>query len=356
MRIPYLSNPNEILPPSPGKPDRVSQTLFGKFGDEKRWEALDAIAVAGQSEWNQRLLLWMLANENAEMRDRCWEILDRLPLHFDLLVRELSCPMWQVRVGVMRLLVKSGRLDLIRLLIAGLEDYHPHVVEETKRSLGKLIENAQARKQRGDLPAAEVRYALEALMQPLYLSRRSPRFQAVPFLFPVALLEEDHFWSLYTELDLPQYTLLHEEFVRAQHEDALRVMYRGLLRPNEAILDRLSPFIATTVRNHRDGINQHLHVIRGFAREAFVQLAFVLQHYRILVEYQGMIKHLNPPERIVLFDLLEVVGAEQNLSFLLRCLQLDDTRIKIRVLKILGESEQLSLRHEVFEFLTDADE
>jgi HEAT repeat protein len=51
-----------------------------------------------------------------------------------------------------------------------------------------------------------------------------------------------------------------------------------------------------------------------------------------------------------------VVGAEQNLSFLLRCLQLDDTRIKIRVLKILGESEQLSLRHEVIEFLTDADE
>ena len=65
---------------------------------------------------------------------------------------------------------------------------------------------------------------------------------------------------------------------------------------------------------------------------------------------------MGPSERIVLFDLLEAVGAEQNLNFLLRCLELDDTKIRIRVLKILGESEHVGLRNEVFEFLTDSDE
>jgi len=40
----------------------------------------------------------------------------------------------------------------------------------------------------------------------------------------------------------------------------------------------------------------------------------------------------------------------------LRCLQLDDSLIRIRVLNILGDNQNLGLRPEVFEFLTDTDE
>ena len=356
MKIPLFGRQEELPFALTGKPDRISQTLFGKYGEQKRWEALDAISVPGQSKWQQRLLLWILSGENAEMRERAWEILDHQQLDFTLLINEFSCPMWQVRVGVIRLIAKSGRLDTVRLLLAGIEDYHQNVIDETKRSLNRLIENAKIRKNNNELPREEVQDALTALYQPLYTSKRSPRFQALQFLFKVAALDEDLFWDMYLNLDLPQYTTLHEEFIRYQKESSLEVIYRGLLQQNEQVIERITNFLAVAVRNSGENVNYHLNAIRKLNRDEFVKTAFVLQHYRMLVEFQGLIKHMNPPERIVLFDLLEAVGAEQNLAFLLRCLQLDDSRIRIRVLKILGESETLGLRHEVFEFLTDTDE
>lgn len=357
MKIPFLSKGDDFPFAITGKPDRVSQTLFGRFGEDKRWEALDTLSAPGSASiWNQRLLLWMLASENVEMRDRCWEVLDRLQVDFDLLLKELSCPMWQVRVGVIRLIAKSGRLDVIRLMLAGIEDYHQNVIDETKKSLIRLIENAKIRKEKGLLSREESSDALAALYQPLYTSKRSPRFQALQFLFKVASLDETLFWETYLNLEMPQYAAMHEEFIRYQKDGSLQVLYRGLLQQNETLLDRLTSFIAVAVRNSGENVNYHLNSIRMLNKEEFITVALVLQHYRILVEYQGLIKYMNPPERIVLFDMLEAVGAEQNLSFLLRCLQLDDTRIRIRVLKILGESEQLGLRHEVFEFLTESDE
>ena len=357
MKIPFLSKGDDFPFTVTGKPDRISQTLFGRFGEEKRWEALDTLSTPGiSSSWSQRLLLWMLASENVEMRDRCWEVLDRQQVDYDLLLNELSCPMWQVRVGVIRLIAKTGRLDVIRLLLAGIEDYHQNVIDETKKSLIRLIDNAKTRKEKGQLPREESTDALTALYQPLYTSKRSPRYQALQFLFKVASVDEDLFWEMYLNLDLPQYTALHEEFVHYQKDSSLQVLYRGLLQHSEPIKDRLTSFIAVAVRNSGENVNHHLNAIRTLNKEEFIKVALVLQQYRILVEYQGLIKYMNPPERIVLFDMLEAVGAEQNLSFLLRCLQLDDSRIRIRVLKILGESEQLGLRHEVFEFLTESDE
>lgn len=298
----------------------------------------------------------MLASENPDMRERCWEILDHSKVDFDMLMNELACPMWQVRVGVIRLLSKSGRLDIVRYLISGIEDYHQNVVDETKASMHTLVKNAHERRANNELPREEVEDALEALFQPLYASKRSPRFQALQFLFKVAPLDEDLFWEMYLNLELPQYTLFHEELVHYQGEGSLEVLYRGMLQPNESVVSRLAGFLSMAVRNSGDNVTHHLNAIRKLPRDSFVKVAFVLQHYRILVEFQGLIKHMNPPDRIVLFDLLEAVGAEQNLAFLLRCLQLDDSRIRIRVLKILGESESLGLRHEVFEFLTDTDE
>lgn len=356
MKIPLLGGQDELPFALSGKPDRISQTLFGKFGEEKRWEAMDAISMSSQSDWTHRLLLWMLATEDAEMRERAWEILDRAHVSFDLLIHELSCPMWQVRVGVIRLLAKSGRLDTIRLMIAGIEDYHQTVIDETRRSLIQLIDNAKIRKEQGNLPPEEIHDALSVLFQPLYSSKRSQRFQVIQFLFRIAPLDESMFWEMYLELDLPQFTILHEEFIRFQRESSLGIIYRGLLQNNEHIQERLSTFLAMAIRNSGDNVNYHLSAIRNFAREDFVKVAFVLQHYRLLVEFQGCIKNIASPERIVLFDLLEVVGAEQNLSFLLRCLQLDDARIRIRVLKILGDNQSLGLRNEVFEFLTETDE
>lgn len=355
MKNPF-SRSNDLPFTLSGKPDRISQTLFGKYGEEKRWEALDAISAPGQTPWHHRLLLWMLASENPDMRDRCWEILDHSKVDFDMLMNELSCPMWQVRVGVIRLLAKSGRLDIVRFLVSGIEDYHQEVVDETKRSLTTLIKNAIQRREKNELPREEVEDALTALYQPLYASKRSPKFQALQFLFKVAPLDEDLFWEMYLNLELPQYSAFHEELVRYQADGSMEVMYHGLLQQNEAVVSRLTGFLAIAVRNSGDNVTHHLNAIRKLHRDDFVKIAFVLQHYRILVEFQGLIKHMNPPDRIVLFDLLEAVGAEQNLAFLLRCLQLDDSRIRIRVLKILGESETLGLRHEVFEFLTDTDE
>ncbi len=356
MKFPLIGRKEKLPFALTGKPDRISQTLFGKYGEEKRWEALDAISMPGQTNWQKRLLLWTLATDNTEMRERAWELLDNLEIDFDLLINELSCPMWQVRVGVIRLLAKSGRLDTIRLLIAGIEDYHQNVIDETRRSLTRLIENAKIRKQKGELPGEEVQDALTALYQPLYTSKRSPRFQAIQYLFKVAPLDEELFWEMYLNLDLPQYTVLHEEFIHYQREGSLEVLYRGLLQKDELLQERLTNFLAIAVRNSGDNVNYHLNALRVLERPDFVNVAHVLQHYRILVEFQGLIKHMNPPERIILFDMLEAVGAEQNLSFLLRCLQLDDSRIRIRVLKILGESQTLGLRPEVFEFLTDSDE
>lgn len=353
MKIPFLKTGEDLPFVLSGKPDRISQTLFGKYGEEKRWEALDAVSMQGQASWSQRLLLWTLATDNVEMRERAWEILDNLLIDYNLLVNELSCPMWQVRVGVIRLIAKSGRLDTVRLLIAGIEDYHQNVIDETNRSMIRLIENSKLRKDKGTLPEEEVHDALTALYQPLFTSKRSPRFQAVKFLFKVAPLDEDMFWDMYLNLDLPQYTTLHDEFLRYQKEGSLGVLYRGLLQKNEQILERITNFMAVAVRNSGDNVNYHLNAIRALHRDEFVKVAFTLQHYRILVEFQGLIKHMAPPERIVLFDLLEAVGAEQNLGFLLRCLQLDDTRIRIRVLKILGESQQLGLRNEVYEFVSE---
>ncbi len=355
MKLPF-GNKNDLPFTVTGKPDRISQTLFGKYGEEKRWEALDAISSPKQNQWNYRLLLWMLASDNIDMRERAWEVLDNQEIVFDVLVNELSCPMWQVRVGVIRLIAKSGRLDVVRLLIAGIEDYHQNVNDETKHSMVRIIENAKKRKDRGELQQEEVQDAMQSLYNILYTSKRSPRFQAIQFLFLLAPLDEDLYWEMYLNLDLPQYTLLHEQYIRYQKEGSLDVLYRGLLQKNEQILERITGFLAVAVRNSGDNVNYHLNAIRKLSRDDFVKVAFVLQHYRLLVEFQGLIKNMNPPERIVLFDLMEAVGAEQNLSFLLRCLQLDDTRIRIRVLKILGESENLGLRNEVFEYLTETDE
>lgn len=355
MKLPF-SRKDDLPFQISGKPDRISQTLFGKYGEEKRWEALDAISTPKQSSWNQRLLLWMLASENTEMRDRAWDILSHIPVDFNLLLSEISCPMWQVRMGVCRLLAKTGRLDVVRLMVSGLEDYNQNVVEETKRSLGELIERAKERRKNGELGREEVEEALHTFYQPLFKSKRSPSFQAIQFLFKSAPLDEDLFWEMYLHLELPQYSVLHEEFVHYQTEGSLEVLYRGLLQTDEQLLLRLTSFLAVAVRNSGENVNYHLGAIRKLNRDDFVKVAFVLQHYRILVEFQGLIKHMDPPERIVLFDLLESVGAEQNLAFLLRCLQLDDSRIRIRVLKILGESKTLGLRNEVFEFLTETDE
>lgn len=356
LKLPFFQRNDNLPFELSGKPDRVSQTLFGKYGEDKRWEALDAISSPNQPVWHKRLLLWTLASESPEMRERAWELLDHQRLEFELLVQELSCPMWQVRVGAIRLIAKSGRLDVVRMLIAGIEDYHQNVIDETKRSLNRLIENAKARAGRGELSSSEVSDALHTLFQPLYASKRSPRFQALQFLFKIAPLDERQFWDMYLGLELQQYSVLHEEFIRYQREGSLDVLYRGLLQQNEAIIERLTGFIAVAVRNSGENVNFHLQALQRLRREDFVKLAIVLQHYRILVEFQGLIKHMNPPERIVLFDLLEAVGAEQNLNFLLRCLDLDDSKIRIRVLKILGESPHVGLRPEVFDFLTDSDE
>ncbi|MFB3789230.1 MAG: HEAT repeat domain-containing protein [bacterium] len=356
MKLPNLSPPIETPTPPAAKTDRVSQMLFGAYGEAKRWEALDVIALSPASVWNQRLLLWTLALPNPEMRERAWEILNAMAVDYGLLIQELSCPMWEVREGAVRLLAKSGRLDTIPYLITELEDYHPGVSEATRRSLSVLIENAKVRKLKGGLPPEEAKEALEILFQSLYTSKRSPRFQTIQYLFQISSLDEDTFWQMYLLLDLPQYTVLHEEFLHYQKEGSLRVLYRGLLQKNDLVLDRLTAFLATAVRNSGENVNHHLAALRGLIRVEFVKVAFVLQHYRILAEFQGLIKFMTPPERIVLFDLLEAVGAEQNLSFLLRCLQLDDSRIRIRVLKILGENQNLGLRPEVFEFLTDTDE
>jgi len=339
-----------------GRADRLSQTLWGKWGEDKQWEALDAISAPGVGRWGQRLLIWQLGNEDREMRERAWEVLDRTEVSFDLLVSELRCPMWQVRAGVIRLIAKSGRLDIVHLLVAGLEDYHQSVIDETRRCLDRVIAGAIERKKHEDIPGEEIERALRVLSEPLYASRRSPRFQAVEFFIKCAPLDEDRFWNIYLSLELPQYTVLHEEFVRLRKEGSLEILYRGLLQLDEGILERLTQFIAHAVRNSGDDVNYHLDALRRMEREDFVRIAFVMQHYKILVEFQGLIEHMSPPERIVLFDLLEAVGAEQNLAFLHRCLDLDDSRIRIRVLKILGESETLPLQKEVFQFLTETDE
>ena len=227
LKVPFLGGRDDLPFTLSGKPDRISQTLFGKYGEEKRWEAMDAISMTGQSTWSHRLLLWMLATDNSEMRERAWEILDHAKVDFELLIHELSCPMWQVRVGVIRLIAKSGRLDTIRLLIAGIEDYHQNVIDETKRSLFRLIEKAKERKDRGELPYEEIHDALTVLYQPLFSSKRSQRFQAIQFLFKVAPLDENMYWEMYIGLDLPQYTTLHEEFIRYQKEGSLEVPLQG---------------------------------------------------------------------------------------------------------------------------------
>lgn len=339
-----------------GRADRLSQTLWGKWGEGKRWEALDAISVPDVGRWPKRLLLWQLANENPEMRERAWEVLDQAHIDFDLLVSELRCPMWQVRAGVIQLIAKTGRLDVVNLTVAGLDDYHQSVIDETRRCLDRLIVDAIEQKKRNDLSQDEVEKAIRVLSQPLYASKRSPRFQAIEFFIKAAPLDEDRFWSIYISLEQAQYTLLHQEFIRHRKQGALEVMYRGLLQLDEGILERLTQFMAHAVRTSGSEVNYHLSSLRRLEREDFVRIAFVMQHYRLLVEFQGLIRHMNAPERIVLFDLLEAVGAEQNLAFLHRCLELDDVRIQIRVLKILGESEALPLQKEVFQFLTETDE
>lgn len=340
-----------------GRADRLSQMLFSdKWGDDKRWEALDVISMPGQSAWAKRLLLWQLANENAEIRNRAWEVLQSVEIDYDVLVSELRCPMWQVRVGVIRLLAKSDRLDVVKLLVGSFEDYHESVVEETRKSMRALIEAATARLHAGSLDINAVHEAMHILSRPLYQSKRSSRFQAVEFFIRMAHLHEDYFWNIYLGLELPQWTLLHDEFNRLRRDGGLVPMYRGLLQMNEELLERLTQFISVAVRQSGDDVNYHLQALRQLNEDDFVRIAFVLQHYRVLVDFQGLIKHMNPPERIVLFDLLQCVGAEQNLAFLHRCLELDDSRIRIRVLKILGESETLPLQKEVYQFLTDTDE
>jgi len=330
--------------------------LFGAHGESRQWEALDALALSPPSAWNQRLILWTLASPNPSLRERAWEILNTQSIDFGLLLQELSSPLWEVREGVVRLIAQTGRLDAIPYLITEIEEYHPGVAEAARRGMSVLIENAKVRQLNGGLPPEEAKEALEILFQSLYTSKRSPRFQTIQYLFQISSLDEDTFWRMYLNLELPQYTILHEEFLHYQKEGALRVLYRGLLQKNDLVLDRLTAFLALAVRNSGENVNYHLAALRSLIRVEFVKVAFVLQHYRILAEFQGLIKFMSPPERIVLFDLLEAVGAEQNLAFLLRCLQLDDSRIRIRVLKILGDNQNLGLRPEVFEFLTDTDE
>jgi len=330
--------------------------LFGAHGESRQWEALDALALSPPSAWNQRLILWTLASPNPSLRERAWEILNTQSIDFGLLLQELSSPLWEVREGVVRLIAQTGRLDAIPYLITEIEEYHPGVAEAARRGMSVLIENAKVRQLNGGLPPEEAKEALEILFQSLYTSKHSPRFQTIQYLFQISSLDEDTFWRMYLNLELPQYTILHEEFLHYQKEGALRVLYRGLLQKNDLVLDRLTAFLAMAVRNSGENVNYHLAALRSLIRVEFVKVAFVLQHYRILAEFQGLIKFMSPPERIVLFDLLEAVGAEQNLAFLLRCLQLDDSRIRIRVLKILGDNQNLGLRPEVFEFLTDTDE
>ena len=273
MKIPFFGDRESLPFALTGKPDRISQTLFGKYGEEKRWEALDAISTPNQTDWHKRLLLWTLSSENPEMRERSWEVLDHQEIHFDLLVQELSCPMWQVRVGVIRLIAKSGRLDVVRMLIAGIEDYHQNVIDETRRSMLRLIDNAKLRKGKKQLPHEEIQDALQSLFQPLFTSKRSPRYQALQFLFRVAPLEEDMFWQMYLELELPQYTALHEEFIRYQKEGSLQVIYRGLLQQNDQILERITNFLAVAVRNSGDNVNYHLQSVQRQSREDFVKIA-----------------------------------------------------------------------------------
>ncbi|HQH70664.1 MAG TPA: HEAT repeat domain-containing protein [bacterium] len=356
LKLPHLGPHNENPTPPAGKTDRLSQMLFGAHGESRQWEALDALALSPPSAWNQRLILWTLASPNPSLRERAWEILNTQSIDFGLLLQELSSPLWEVREGVVRLIAQTGRLDAIPYLITEIEEYHPGVAEAARRGMSVLIENAKVRQLNGGLPPEEAKEALEILFQSLYTSKRSPRFQTIQYLFQISSLDEDTFWRMYLNLELPQYTILHEEFLHYQKEGALRVLYRGLLQKNDLVLDRLTAFLALAVRNSGENVNYHLAALRSLIRVEFVKVAFVLQHYRILAEFQGLIKFMSPPERIVLFDLLEAVGAEQNLAFLLRCLQLDDSRIRIRVLKILGDNQNLGLRPEVFEFLTDTDE
>lgn len=356
LKLPHLGPHNENPTPPAGKTDRLSQMLFGAHGESRQWEALDALALSPPSAWNQRLILWTLASPNPSLRERAWEILNTQSIDFGLLLQELSSPLWEVREGVVRLIAQTGRLDAIPYLITEIEEYHPGVAEAARRGMSVLIENAKVRQLNGGLPPEEAKEALEILFQSLYTSKRSPRFQTIQYLFQISSLDEDTFWRMYLNLELPQYTILHEEFLHYQKEGALRVLYRGLLQKNDLVLDRLTAFLAMAVRNSGENVNYHLAALRSLIRVEFVKVAFVLQHYRILAEFQGLIKFMSPPERIVLFDLLEAVGAEQNLAFLLRCLQLDDSRIRIRVLKILGDNQNLGLRPEVFEFLTDTDE
>ncbi len=273
-----------------------------------------------------------------------------------MLIAEIRCPMWQVRVGAIRLLADSNRLDVIQYLVGGFEDYHDAVGDETGKSLRKLVEVADKRRAEGELDLQDVHEAMGILSAPLFQSRKSSKFRSVEYFIRMAVLDEDHFWKLYRDLELAQYTLLHEEFVRLRRDGGLYPMYRGLLQMSEQVLERLTQFIGMAVRMSGEDVNYHLQALRSLDKEDFQRIAVVMQHYRVLVEYQGLIKFMNPPERIVLFDLLEAVGAEQNLAFLHRCLELDDTRIRIRVLKILSESEALPLQREVFVFLTDTDE
>ncbi|MBN2326849.1 MAG: HEAT repeat domain-containing protein [Candidatus Omnitrophica bacterium] len=356
MKFPFWDGQDDAFIAPSGNTDRLSQSLFGKYGEEKCWEAIDSLSASKQSAWSKRLFLWMLSSENPEIKERVWEILDYAEFDLELLIHELSSPLWAARAAAIRLIAKSGRLDVVRLLICGLEDYHPKVVDETLLSLATLIKNAQARKERGELEPDEIHDAFTILFQLLYYSKRSPRFQAIPFLFQAAPLNEDLFWEKYLELDLPQFTILHEEFLRCQKNGSLNVLYRGLLQRDESIQERIANFLSAAIRSSGSSVNHHLAALRDLSREDFSRIAIILQNHRLLVEFQGLIKHIAPPERIILFDLLESVGAEQNLSFLLRCLQLDDSRIRIRVLKILGDSPNLGLRNEAFEFLTDSDE
>ncbi|MGC9326366.1 MAG: hypothetical protein ACP5I1_01910, partial [Candidatus Hinthialibacter sp.] len=356
MKFPFRDGQDDAFITPSENPDRLSQRLFGKYGEEKRWEAIDELSTAGQSVWSKRLFLWMLSSEDPEIKERVWQILHYTDFDLDLLIHELSSPFWAVRAAAIRLIANSGRLDLVRLIICGLEDYHPKVVEETFAGLEALIQHAKERKVRGELKQDEIQDAFTILFQLVYYSKRSPRFQGIPLLFQAAPLDEDLFWKKYLELDLPQYTILHEEFLRCQQSGSLTVLYRGLLQRDESIRERIANFLSTSIRSGGSSVNHHLAALRELTREDFNRIAIVLQKHRLLVEFQGLIKHIAPPERIILFDLLEAVGAEQNLSFFLRCLQLDDSRIRIRVLKILGDSPNLGLRNEAFEFLTDSDE
>ena len=339
-----------------GKRDFFSEVLFGKSNVDKRGEALDRIAAVTPSVWKLRLLLWTLADKNPATREHAWSILEKQTGDFDLLVNELSCPLWQTRIGAIRLLAKTGRLDAVRRMLAGCDDYHRSVAAETMKGLSLLIDNAKIRKQKGELPREETEDAIRALMQILNISKRRNRYQALQFLFTVAPLGEDIFWNIYSTLELSQRLALHEQFIHYQSYGALDVLYRGLLQQNEKVIEKITNFLCMAIRLSGRNVNYHLRAILKLNKDEFLNVAFTLHYYRVLVEFQGLISFIGEPERIALFDLLETVGAEQNLSFLLRCLQLDDSRIRIRILKVLGNSEELGLRNEVFEFLTETDE